>query len=93
MPRITRWLQLCAGAIFGAALAAMIRGALIGAEQMDSSFGWLSVLLGAVMGPSYIAVDLLGLYAGWGHPMLVLDWAAIGALLGVLIVLPSARRG
>ncbi len=91
--RITQWLRLGAGALIGAVLGAVVRGALIGIEQIDSGFGWLSVPLGAAIGPFYIFVDLLGLYAGWGHPMLVLDWAAAGTALGMLLVLPWAHRG
>lgn len=80
------------GALVGAVMACMAKGALIGWSQTNAGWGWLSVPVGAISGPLLLFADLLAV-SGKGPPgtLLVLPWAAIGAAIGALAGLLSNR--
>ena len=68
-----------------AIFACVIKGAMLGWEQMDSGFGWLSIPIDALSAPALIVVDLLSLSAPSGaHHFIVLPWAAVGFILGAM---------
>lgn len=75
-----RWTFM--GLVLGMTGVAMFIGAQIGLEQSRDWPAWLTVPLGVVAGPAYIVADLMTLYAGIGHAMIVLPQSLVGGVLG-----------
>lgn len=73
------------GAVLGAVIAAMAKGAQIGWDQTDAGWGWLSVPVGAFSGPLLLLADLLVVF-GKGPPgtLMALPWAGVGAIVGMV---------
>lgn len=80
------------GAGLGAGGGSMVKGVLIGIEQTDGYFGWLSVPLGAFAGPMMLHADLLLLVEGGPlEHIAVLPWAVPGMVVGAALGLWYGR--
>ena len=73
------------GALLGAVIAAMAKGAQIGWDQTDAGWGWLSVPVGAFSGPLLLLADLLVICGkGPAGALVALPWAGVGAIVGMV---------
>jgi len=79
------------GALLGIVVAAMAKGALIGWDQTDAGWGWLSVPVGLISGPLLLFADMLALVGPPGATLIVLPWCAIGAAIGAIAGLLSNK--
>lgn len=79
----SRLANVLAGGFWGAFIAILVKGLLLGLSQTDAGWGWLSVPVGILFAPTLLVPDLLILFGnGPLDRIAVLHWALTGLLLG-----------
>jgi galactitol-specific phosphotransferase system IIC component len=68
-----------------AVLAVMVKGFLIGLEQTDAGWGWLSVPIDTIAAPLLLVSDVLMLQSRQFDKLVVLPWAMWGLLIGTML--------
>ncbi|RNF82656.1 hypothetical protein EER27_14260 [Lysobacter psychrotolerans] len=71
--------------MFTALLATLLKGFLIGLEQTDAGWGWLSVPIATISAVPLLVPDVLMLANGQYASLVVLPWTVWGLLIGTVI--------
>jgi peptidoglycan/LPS O-acetylase OafA/YrhL len=92
--RVSPLLAAFLGALLGALIACMAKGAQLGWDDGKSEWSWLSALFGMLGGPLLLFLDGLTVF-GKGAPgsaLVALPWAGIGAAIGAVAGLLSHKE-